>query len=89
MATTYHDMKHPSFLFSLSLAAVAVGLIPSEAQAVSVEDSSAQCKALGRLDFSQIPDAPTQIDEAKWTDPSGEMPGFCQVQGYGMPALAH
>lgn len=45
----------------------------------------AQCMALGSVDFSQIPDAPTQITETKLVSPSGNTPGHCQVSGYVAP----
>lgn len=61
------------------------------ASAVSAEEANpvptlspeaAACKALEDADFSGVPDAPTQIIEAKLVQASGVVPTFCLAKGY-------
>jgi feruloyl esterase len=48
----------------------------------ATETASASCKALESVDFSGIPDAPTQITEAKLVEASGVVPAHCLAKGY-------
>lgn len=58
------------------------------AESVSPENSSAEaCKSLESADFSQIPDAPTQITGATLQAPADGLPSVCVVKGYVTPAV--
>lgn len=46
-----------------------------------------QCKAMAKVDFLGIPDASTQITEAKAIEGSGGTPAHCRVQGYVSPQV--
>jgi feruloyl esterase len=61
-------------------------LMGARAQAPTSE-LGGRCNALASTDFSKIPDAPTQITDAKFADPSGDMPASCQATGYVAPSI--
>ena len=66
---------------------LALLLLPGLAQAEPVDDAAAQCKALGSVDFSHIPDAPAQIIEAKVVKDNGDAHEFCEINGYVEPSV--
>jgi hypothetical protein len=55
---------------------------PESAYAGPTEDPSARCKALQTVDFSMVPDAMTQVIEAKPVTASGDTAEYCAVRGY-------
>ncbi|MFZ1904829.1 MAG: hypothetical protein WAU56_05500 [Steroidobacteraceae bacterium] len=57
------------------------------AAAIATQSSAAQCKALERADFTGIPDAPTQLIQAKFMEATNDMPAYCGVQGYVAPTI--
>jgi feruloyl esterase len=60
-------------------------LAPNEIKAESIEDSAAQCETLLAADFAAIPDAPTQLTEAKLIEAGDTIPFHCHVKGYITP----
>lgn len=77
----------------MSMKAILLLIIGSSAITGSVARASvppdalgaAQCKALESADFSGIQEAPTMVTQANLVEPSGEMPAYCQVEGYVTP----
>ena len=70
------------------IASHAVSAGAQETAAVTATQSSAaQCKALERADFTGIPDAPTQLIQAKFMEATDDMPAYCGVQGYVAPTI--
>jgi len=61
------------------------GLDVLEARMASYPEWTLRCKALSTADFSYIPDAPTQITEAKPMNAERETPAYCRVKGYVSP----
>jgi hypothetical protein len=59
----------------------------AHAQSSPSDSMATQCKKLEVTDFSRIPDAPTQVLEAKMIPAGNEMPAVCQVQGYINPNI--
>jgi Tannase and feruloyl esterase len=53
----------------------------------AVITAAADCKALESADFLDLPEAPTQVTEAKLVEPTDSAPGYCQVQGYVTPQV--
>jgi hypothetical protein len=74
---------------NILLAILASGTTAGLAHATPANPNAAavQCKASESVDFSGIQDAPTQVREAKLVDPTGNAPGYCQVQGYVTPQV--
>lgn len=64
----------------------APGFAPAQSFASS-SDAAARCMALRGADFSNVPDAPTQITEAKLLDAAGGQPAQCRAIGYVSPAV--
>ena len=58
---------------------------PSAAPIASEQRRS--CDALASVDFSGIPDAPTQITAATAVDAKDGAPAYCQIQGYIAPQV--
>lgn len=52
-----------------------------------MSDAQKRCDKLSELDLSQIPEAPTQIIEAKFSSAVGNSVGYCEVSGYVAPAV--
>jgi hypothetical protein len=52
-----------------------------------VEAQPVACAALPFADFSQIPDAPTQVFAAKSVPAEGKLPAYCRVEGYVSPTI--
>src|SRR5438093_756378 len=44
--------------------------------------TQAQCKALAATDFSQVPDAPTEVLAANVVAATAVEPAYCRVEGY-------
>jgi hypothetical protein len=57
------------------------------ARAAPVVDAPDQCKALERIDLSQIPDALTQIIKAYTQKAGNGTPAYCDVSGYVAPSI--
>ena len=55
------------------------------AEANAIVTAAARCNALASTDFSTIPDAPTQVVEARLIEASADVPAFCLVRGYVTP----
>ena len=51
------------------------------------EPAAEKCQALAGADFSGILDAPTQVLAAKPVAAAGDMPAYCDVQGYIQPQI--
>jgi feruloyl esterase len=69
-----------------SACVIAVLEPPYSWAAETTPDSAAtRCNALGRVDFSNIQDAPTQVTEADLITADGNVPDFCQLRGYITP----
>ena len=80
-------MSTARFFVLLSIVAVNLIFIPGRARAAQA--SNARCEALASADFSQIPDAPTQVIETKSVDPgtgTGDS-AYCGVSGYVAPSI--
>jgi len=75
---------------SVLTAVLVLGATPGVVSAASSESGVsgfAQCKAVQGANFSSVQDAPTQVTEAKWVQPTGSVPRHCQVQGYVTPQV--
>jgi feruloyl esterase len=59
--------------------------VPSQAQPSISDGASAQCIAIKHADFSQIPDAPTQIVDILFVKATQANIGYCEVSGYVAP----
>ncbi len=68
------------FLFSLSLSLLQTARAQSS-------DSTGDCAALVKADFSFIPDAPTQVISSIFVEATGDMPAYCKVRGYVSPRV--
>jgi len=51
------------------------------------DGAAARCQSLANTDFSGIPDAATQITAAKYSPANGDLPAFCDVEGYTQPHI--
>jgi hypothetical protein len=71
--------------FFVLLGAIALSLHLNSGHAQA--DPAARCKALGSVDFSQIPDAPTQLMETEQVSPGSATSDYCQVSGYVAPSV--
>ena len=69
--------------FLITAVLFVAGIAPC-AVAAETEDG-VRCSALGSADFSQIPDAPTQVISAALAPASDDLPAHCAVQGYVTP----
>jgi hypothetical protein len=83
------EMRNLSWMRAWAVTAgillLALAAIPVRAEPALLVDSSAQCDALPKSDFSQVQDAPTQVTESTLVTPFGNAPGYCQVSGYVAP----
>lgn len=77
----------PKRVAVLSAVTFALHVVPGLAQPNFAGEVSAQCNALQIADFHSIPDAPTQITEAKLIESKDDVPSYCQVQGYVAPQV--
>jgi feruloyl esterase len=59
----------------------------SQAQAQSEERPARRCEALREADFSLVPDALTQITDTRVERAVGDVPAYCQVNGYVAPSV--
>jgi predicted transcriptional regulator YheO len=64
-----------------------VGLILGQAHGEPANDTGVRCKALQSTDFSDIPDALTQVITAELVEPTDETLGYCEVNGYVAPSV--
>jgi feruloyl esterase len=72
----------------LLFALLTVGLSSAPGAAQESGSSGADsCNALQGVDFSRIPDAPTQITETTWVAPESSELGYCEVNGYVTPQI--
>jgi hypothetical protein len=71
------------------LVIISLTAMPTFAQPVSQtpDFAAAQCKAMARADFTDIPDAPTELTEAKVVAANSGIPAYCQLQGYVAPQI--
>jgi hypothetical protein len=60
---------------------------PVEAQDKAITNLVARCAALKSIDFADVPDAPTRVLVAKLVGAVGDMPEYCDVQGYVSPQV--
>lgn len=67
----------------MSLVTVSAGAADTHAAITMGE----QCQALASTDFSGIPDAPTQVTEARVVEAAGDVPAYCRVEGYVIPQV--
>lgn len=70
----------------LAAAIIVVALCGGASKLWAPSDDLMRCNGLADLDFGEIPDAPTQVIEAKTVHPKGDVPGYCQVSGYVAPS---
>src|ERR1700722_18933861 len=56
-----------------------------DSHAASVTELATHCKELTSGDFSDIPDAPTQLLAATSVTAAGDLPEYCRVEGYVSP----
>jgi len=75
------------FFGFLSLLAWALSLILAQAHATVLDNSAARCNALRTADFSRIPDALTQVTDAKVMPSTEGAIGHCEVRGYVAPRV--
>jgi len=80
-------MTTTGFLGFLSVLIGVLSLFPGQTQAAPPHDSSAQCQSLQSTDFSGIPDALTQVIEAKSVAASDNRVEYCEVRGYVAPSV--
>src|SRR5690242_9771955 len=66
---------------------IALSMSSGFSYAKTAEGIDARCNALKTADFSHIEDAPTHITDTEPMDAAGEVPAYCQVQGYVMPQV--
>jgi Tannase and feruloyl esterase len=59
----------------------------AQASGTTVSPAAASCKALESVDFTGIPDAPTQLTEAKFVEASDGEPALCLAKGYVFPQV--
>lgn len=78
-------MRH--FIRSGVTAVVLLMAFVGMAAAQEANGPAARCRAVAGADFSQIQDATTQVTSAKYTPATGELPAFCDVQGYIQPQI--
>ena len=71
--------------FLSSLLVIVFNAAQGQAAALTSEETSARCTALATADFSQTLDAPTQITGAKLIPAEGDVPEYCQLDGYVSP----
>lgn len=77
----------------MRIAAVAamlgLGCVPAWAQPASGAPGAldARCDALQQAEFSTIEDAPAQITASRVVQAGGNLPSYCQVQGYIAPNI--
>jgi hypothetical protein len=71
----------------LSVFTMGLSLISGQAHAGPTGDPSERCKSLERADFSTIPDALTQVLEAKPVAASADAVEYCEVRGYVAPSV--
>lgn len=73
------------------ISGVALGVLAhwgnAAAASTKVDPQDQQCAAMAKADLSGIPDAPTQIVEAKAIEASEGTPAHCRVQGYVTPQV--
>lgn len=74
-------------MWSCPLALAVVALAPLSGYCGDRDIRAASCESLGTADFSTIPDAPTQIKDAKLTEASHEAPAHCDIQAYIWPNI--
>src|SRR5580700_9761091 len=83
--------KHCVVKAIIAAVVIASHTVSAEAQestpATATGSSAAQCKALEHADFTGIPDAPTQLIQAKFVEATRDLPGYCAVQGYVAPTI--
>lgn len=70
-----------------SVIALLMGLIATQVHAATSDDPSGRCKSIGPADFSQIQDAPTEIDATGVVAAQDSEPAYCRVQGYIWPQV--
>jgi len=69
-------------LLAMALATARVGVAPSvPAQTAAHSPVAARCVSLAQTDFSQIPEAPTEIIAARLVEAAGHLPAFCEIRG--------
>lgn len=73
----------------MSLAVLAGLCALTDRACASAPDAPAvrQCEVLASIDFSGIPDAPTQVASAEPISPKDTVPGYCAVKGYIAPSV--
>jgi len=74
-------------LAALVLGATSAQAMVNAASSESNDSESARCKALEGTNFLIIPDAPTQVTEAKLVRQTASALDYCQVQGYVAPQV--
>lgn len=66
----------------LSVLTCGLSLIASQAYAGPADEPSTRCESLRSTDFSRVPDALTQVIEAKRVPQSDDAIEYCEVRGY-------
>lgn len=79
-------MRAATLFWILAVSMGALCTNPTRA-ATSLTDRSDKCTALRHVDFSKMPDAPTQLTETKQVEASQGLPALCEVSGYVAPQV--
>src|SRR5579872_1981170 len=79
-------MALPNHIRILAAAAL-VHFCPAAIRAQGDRSPAAAARAVAAGDFSQLPDAPTQVVEATIVDHDGDAPAYCRVRGYVAPQV--
>src|SRR5262249_44187427 len=81
--------KHTVFFVLVLNRNTLVGLAAPGPQGTEIPTGqpSARCAELKSTDFSEVPDALTQVTSATLVNASSDFPEFCEVQGYVAPSV--
>jgi len=73
-------------LLQLRLASVAL-LLALAVSSNQARADQASCEALVKQDFSQVPEAATHLLSGRWSAPTDDQAGYCEVTGYVAPSV--
>ena len=87
-----HNPSEPALLAVRSLVVYALLLIPgglalASTVGASLPTAEARCEALVDVDFTNIPDAPTQLLNTRVEPAQDKTPAYCDVRGYVSPQI--
>ncbi|MDX2221363.1 MAG: tannase/feruloyl esterase family alpha/beta hydrolase, partial [Rhodospirillaceae bacterium] len=71
--------------FIMAVWAIAVAVSAATPGQAQPGTAAGRCSALPATDFARIPDAASHVTAAKLVAASGDLPAYCQVEGYVAP----